>query len=173
MAARRLRIAIGVVAIIVIAAGATVVIVFSQYVTTESADATTAAKAFAAARGQITAPTALIEYGDMPVVHRDETSPRRALQTINVLVYDADEGQLKHLVIPAQVVQRATLGGRIRVMNLGAFGDSRDRVTLEDLERHGPGLVLDTSIAAVPTVAVANLVLGRKTSGSRIMIWTK
>jgi hypothetical protein len=172
MAARRLRIAIGVVAIIVIAAGATVVIVLSQYVTIESANEAAAARAFAAAREHLSAQTPLIVYGTAPVIHRDTSSPRRTLGVINVLAYDADDEELKRVSVPSSLVELLTLGGRIRLMNLGAFGDERDRITLEDLERHGPGLVLDTNGTAVPQLAVADLVLGGKASRSHLMIWT-
>ena len=174
-ASTRLRVtgfAIGGLAVVVIAGLAAVVAMLSQYVTTESADETTAARAFATAREHVSGTTPLIVYGDPPVVSRNESSPRRTLGVINVLLYDADDEELKRVSVPSHLVELLTLGGRIRLMNLGMFGDERDRITLEDLERHGPGLVLDTNGASLPQLAAADLVLGRKATRSRLMIWT-
>ena len=70
-ASRRFRVtgfAIGGLAAVVIAGLAAVVAMLSQYVTTESADETTAARAFATAREQVSGTTPLIVYGDAPVV---------------------------------------------------------------------------------------------------------
>jgi hypothetical protein len=174
-ASRRIRIAgfvIAVAAAVVIAGLATVVAMLSHYVTTESADRQTAARAFDSARQRMNGQEPLIEYRETPFVHRDDSAPRRPLSTLNVLTYDAEDGELKRAAIPARVVELVTLGGRLRLMNLDTFGDGRDRITLEDLERHGPGLVLDLRIGSVPQVAVANLVLGRTTNGTRLMVWT-
>jgi hypothetical protein len=173
MAARRLRIAIGVVAVIIIAGIVTIVTILSQYVTVEYADETTAARAFAAAREHMSGQTPMIVYGAAPVVHRDTSSPRRTLGVINMLAFDADDKELKRVSVPADLVELLTVGGRIRLMNLATFGDERDRITLEDLERHGPGLVLDTNGSALAQVAAADLILGSKATRSRLMIWTE
>jgi hypothetical protein len=58
-------------------------------------------------------------------------------------------------------------------MNLGTYGDGRDRITLQDLERHGPGLVLDLTASSVPQIAVANFILRRQSLGARLMVWTE
>jgi hypothetical protein len=166
---------IGVLALVAIVGISAGVMLLSQYVTIESVNQKTAARAFDSAREQMNGQTPLIEYRDQPVVHRDSSATRHALGTINVLAYDADEGELKRVTIPAHVVELATLGGRIRLMNLDAFGDDRDRITLADLERHGPGLVLDLNATSVPEVGVANFILRRKalSARTRLMVWTE
>jgi hypothetical protein len=163
---------VGALAVLVVCGVVAAFVILSRYVTTESADQTTAARAFADAREHLNGQTPLIEYREVPVMHRNASSPRQTLATINVLAYDADEEELKRVEIPAHLLELLTLGGRVRLANLGVFGDGRDRVTLEDLERHGPGLVLDVNGSSVLQVAVADLVLGRKARGSRVMIWT-
>jgi hypothetical protein len=66
-----------------------------------------------------------------------------------------------------------SVGGRIRFMDLGMFGDERDRITLEDLERHGPGLILDTSGRSVGPLAISDAMLGTDTQKSQLLVWTE
>ena len=65
-------------------------------------------------------------------------------------------------------VRLMSMGGRIRFMNLGMFGDDRDRVTLEDLERHGRGLILDTSGGAVGGMGLPDPDQVRNAGGTRM-----
>jgi len=53
------------------------------------------------------------------------------------------------------------------------FGDERDRITLEDLVRHGPGLILDTSGGSVGPLAISDVMLGTDARKSQLLIWTE
>ena len=66
-----------------------------------------------------------------------------------------------------------TIGGRIRLMNIGLFGDDRDRITLEDLERHGPGLVIDVRDGSAWPTAVGDALFGTDSRGFQMLIWTE
>jgi len=119
----------------------------------------TAEQQFAARRAQFAGQQPFIEMtlGDDPIVHRDPGKPRRELHSLHALVYDMRQGKLTHVDIPGWLLRMMSGGGRIRIANLEMFDDDRDRVTLEDLERHGPGLLLD-------------LKRGR---GSQVLVWTE
>ncbi len=80
-----------------------------------------------------------------------------------MLVYDNHEGRLIHIDVPLWVVRlmpsnrdRSRRGGR---MSFG--GDSFDfesgNLTLDDVERHGPGLVVD----------------GVDSRGAQVLVWAE
>ena len=68
------------------------------------------------------------------------------MRALHVLAYDVSASQLRHVDIPGGLLRLMTVGGRFRLMNLETFGDNRDRITLDDLRQHGPGLVLDEHV---------------------------
>jgi hypothetical protein len=100
-------------------------------------------------RSRLTGATPLIEIASdgQPVLHRNPAGERRPVNVFHVVQYDARAGHISRIDLPGWVVRAASAGGRIRLANLGFSDDSDDvqRLTLEDLERHGPGLVLDVS----------------------------
>ncbi|HEY7285349.1 MAG TPA: hypothetical protein VH497_07895 [Vicinamibacterales bacterium] len=95
-----------------------------------------------------------------PVLHRNPTGERRPVKVFHVVQYDERAGHMSRIDLPGWVVRAASAGGRIRLANLGFSDDSDDddqqRLTLEDLERHGPGLVLDVA-----------------RRGGRVLAWTE
>jgi len=100
-------------------------------------------------RSRFSGATPLIEIASdgQPVMHRNPTGERRPIKVFHVVQYNERGGHISRIDLPGWVVRAASAGGRIRLANLG-FTDDQDeqqRVTLEDLERHGPGLVLDVS----------------------------
>ena len=115
----------------------------------------------AAIRAKFAGATPLIEIASdgQPVLHKNPTGERRAVNTFHVVQYDARAGHISRIDLPGWFVRAVSAGGRIRLANLG-FSEDRDdevqRLTLEDLERHGPGLVLDVS-----------------RRGGRVLAWTE
>jgi hypothetical protein len=66
------------------------------------------------------------------------------------------------------------IGGYIRLIDFGMPGDNRGRLTLEDLERHGPGLVVDISGGMVAPLAARDALIGTTTtSESQLLMWTQ
>ena len=116
-----------------------------RHVNAQFTPAENAEQQFAAQRAKLGGQQPLLELslGDEPSIHRTPDQPRRELNALHALVYDARAGKLTHVDIPGWLLRMMSGGGRIRIANLEMFDDDRDRVTLEDLERHGPGLVLD------------------------------
>jgi|SRR5579862_5697568 len=130
-----------------------------RHVNAQFAPQDTAEQQFASQRVRFGGQQPFIEMplGETPVVHRDATKPRRELQALHALVYDSHAGKLTHVDIPGWLLRLMSGGGRVRLANLEMFDDDRDRVTIEDLERHGPGLVLDL----------------HRGQSSQVLVWTE
>lgn len=81
----------------------------------------------------------------------------KRIDDLHVLAWDPDEDKLVRLRIPWWLVRMKT-GGRVR-LNSGTSIFDGDEVSLdiEDLERHGPGLILDAA----------------DRDGQRVLIWAQ
>ncbi len=119
----------------------------------------TAAADFSRERARFAGQTPLIGFDadDEPVVNRPPGSaPEQEVRVLHALVYDANAHKLVQAEVPGWLIRLMSAGGTIRIANIDLSG-SEGRVTLADLERHGPGLVLD-----------------RHTSrGSQVLIWVE
>ena len=118
-----------------------------------------AERTFAETRARFAGQTPLIELssGDEPTVHHPSGS-RRDIQALHALAYDAASGKLTHVDVPGWLLRLMSGGGHLRLANMDAFGDDDTaKLTLEDLERHGPGLVMDV----------------RRHRGSQLLVWTE
>jgi hypothetical protein len=104
---------------------------------------------FARVRQQLAGKQPLIEIVDRNevVLHRSATPPPASerLQTLHALVYDTDEQKLLDVHIPFWLLRLAPSGGRFSFLNDNGIDINSDRinVTVADLERHGPGLIMD------------------------------
>jgi hypothetical protein len=102
-------------------------------------------------------PLVEVDVADI-VVHRAPDRPRRALAAMHALAYDPAARKLV-------TVNRPRLAAPDRGARPGPAEDWRDggrarldgQVGIDDLERHGPGLVLDTT----------------DFNGRRLLIWTE
>jgi len=105
--------------------------------------------------------TPLVEIGDdgEPVVHHPPADAERAsLTALHALVYSAESGKLITVNVPMWLLRMMPAHRRFMFVSDDIDFDSRrEQVTLEDLERHGPGLILD----------------GRARDGARILIWAE
>jgi hypothetical protein len=147
------------------------VMMVRSHVHTEFAEKQTAEQEFARQRAHFAGQQPLIELkksvedDDKMVVHRPpETAARRTdLQTIRVLVYDNREGRLIHIDIPLWIWRLMPAnGGNPRRRGRVSFGTDdfdfgNNNLTLEDVERHGPGLVVD----------------GVDSRGAQILVWAE
>ena len=121
---------------------------FRTHVKTEVVEATVAEQEFNQTRERFRGQQPLVEVtgtergDDETKVHRPSATARRAqINTLRVLVYDTNENRLIRATIP---------GWLLRMMPNGRYsgfqGDetfTRNRITIEDLERHGLGLIVD------------------------------
>jgi hypothetical protein len=75
----------------------------------------------------------------MVVTHAPVDAERRPVGELLVLAYDPHDGELVRTKVPLWVVR---LGGW-RNFVLRTLGRADLQVTVEDIERHGPGLIVD------------------------------
>jgi hypothetical protein len=117
-----------------------------SHVNSEPASQADARDRFAQARQQLAGKPPLVEIqeGREPIVHRPPATAQAArLQHLRVLAYDPDDGRVTEVDIPFWLV-RMMPSGRFSFRDNNIELDADDlRVTVADLERHGPGLVLD------------------------------
>lgn len=147
---------------------------FRQHVTSEEMSPASAAREFETARTRFSGQTPLIEFrGTGAVVHRDPSAASRPLTMVHALVYDPRDEELTRADFPATAVRVASVGGRIKLMGLGLIGTDSDQLTFDDLERHGPGLIMDSSGSDMGPLVVSDATLGTSTGGVRMLIWTE
>jgi hypothetical protein len=164
---------LGIVGFFVLACAALVgggVLMVRRHVHTELAEKQTAEQEFARQRARFAGQQPLIELrktlqdDDKMVIHRPpESAARRTdLQTIRVLVYDNHEGRLIHIDVPLWFVRLMPSNrGSSRPGRVSFGSDSFDfesgNLTLDDVERHGPGLVVD----------------GIDSRGAQVLVWAE
>jgi len=140
---------------------------YSRHVSHRTLDHRDALAEFENARKSLAGQTALVEIPEVRewrredlgktsvVVHRSPDAPRRPIRTLRILAYDKREARLTSVDVPGWLLQLTTVSGRVRLSSTGFF--SSDQIMLEDLERHGPGLVLETTT----------------NEGARVLVWSE
>jgi hypothetical protein len=135
----------------------------STHFKTELVGRTSAEEEFGRQRERFANQQPLLELKGDPsdqevTVHRPAgDAPKVELQTMRVLVYDEHEGRLVRVEVPFWLL-RLMPSGRISNVSAGSgFSLESSRITVDDLERHGPGLILDAHDAR----------------NARILIWTE
>ena len=121
---------------------------FRTHVRNEVVETTTAERQFEEQRARFKGQQPLVEFAgnkygdDDATIHRPAPdAPRVKINAIRVLIYAIKDNRLIHVDIP---------GWFVRLMPESRFGGFegddefvRHRITMEDVERHGYGLVLD------------------------------
>jgi hypothetical protein len=132
--------------------------VHTQFTPTDDAE-----QQFADARARFAGQQPLIEIGtdDEPRLHREvvpKTMPIKKLETLRVLAYDTRARKLVAVSIPMWLLRLSPSNKFSFLSDNGIdFDSDRVRLTIDDLERRGPGLVLDQT--------------GRRSS--RVLVWTE
>ena len=130
-----------------------------RHVQTRFIGVDTAAEEFARERARFAGQEPLIEVrpGDAPVIHRSPRPGAQAaqLQALYALAYDAQAHKLVRFNVPFWLLRLAP-SKRVSIFGDADFAPDTARLTLDDLERRGPGLVLDTT-----------------RHGSQVLVWTQ
>ena len=130
----------------------------TQFTPTEDAE-----QQFAATRARFAGQQPLIEFGkdDEPRLHREvipKTMPATKLETLRVLAYDTRARKLVTVSIPMWLLRLSPSDKFSFLSDNGIdFDSDRVRLTIDDLERRGPGLVLDQT----------------ERRGSQVLVWTE
>ncbi|MBZ5556599.1 MAG: hypothetical protein LAO77_04920 [Acidobacteriia bacterium] len=120
----------------------------SRHVRTQFTPEPNAAEQFAQTRARFAGQQPLIEIrrGDEPVLHRElaATSSTVKLSSLRVLAYDTRAQKLVNISIPFWLLRLAP-SNKFSVLGDNGidFDSDRVRLTLDDIERRGPGLILD------------------------------
>jgi hypothetical protein len=136
-----------------------------RHVHAELTTETTAEREFAAARVRFDGQQPLIEFRPDadPLVHHDlipATHSGRTLESLRVLAYDGRAGKLVRVSIPFWLLRLLPSKNLSFLNDRGLDVDidsDRVQLTLDDLERRGPGLVL----------------AHEEKSGSKVIVWTE
>lgn len=111
-----------------------------------AAPAPDAAKSFGEIRAKFPGQRPLIEFqggarGTVTVNETTATSPTK-LTTLHILAFDDNEGRLVRVDVPFWLLRMKS--GPIAFSSWASgFDDDRVRLRVEDIERRGPGIVLD------------------------------
>jgi hypothetical protein len=145
----------------VIASAAIGFYVFSQHVDTRKVTASTATAEFDKVRARFSGTKPLIELderGDLLRTNTDRAAPAnpRPLEGLHVMAFDPDDGGFVQLRIPFWLLRMQPDNAKIDLG--GQRVDLEDlKLTVQDLERFGPALVLDQ----------------KSRGGDRVLVWTQ
>jgi hypothetical protein len=136
-----------------------------RHVNAEFTNENTAEREFEGARARFTTQRPLIEIraDDEPIVHRDliPASPSaRKLESLRVLAYDDRAGKLVRVSIPFWLLRMLPSRHLSFLNDQGIDLDidsDRVRLTIDDLERRGPGLIIDQ----------------KDRHGSQVLVWAE
>jgi len=145
-------IALLLILLVIAAVGGTAYFVRS-HMNAQQASVESAADEFAKARERFAGQPPMIERAkdanddddERFVIHRPEASARTVeLTSLRALAYDRRKERLVHISVPFWLLRMAPSGKGINFMRDSDFDMERTHITVDDLERHGPGLILDT-----------------------------
>jgi hypothetical protein len=134
---------------------------FSQHIETKTASPANAARDFDQVKAQFTGQKPLIELDERGRYLRSHTSRKPPVNakppdSINVMAFDPDDGRIVRVNVPFWLVRMKMSGATIDLngnhMNLEDL-----RLTVEDLERFGPTLIVDH----------------RNATGERVLVWSQ
>jgi hypothetical protein len=152
---------VGILAVAVV--GGTAFFIY-RHVHTQSAVPASAEREFSEARARFAGQQPLIELraDHEPIMHRERikgaTPSTAKLQAMRVLAYDEQEEKLVRVSIPFWLMRLFPSKNLSFLSDEGIDIDTdRVRLTLEDLERRGPGLILDH----------------KDRRGSHVLVWTE
>jgi len=135
---------------------------FYRHVHTQVTPSADAAQQFADARARFAGQQPLIEIqkNDRALLHREVISPSGSsarLAALRVLAYDTRASKLVNVSIPFWLIRMAPSRHFSFSDNGIDFDPDQVHLTLEDLERRGPGLILDQT----------------DRRGSHVLVWTE
>jgi hypothetical protein len=169
MSTKRTWISVVIAVVIVIgvlalsAVGGTAYFIY-RHVNTQFVPSDNAEQQFQQARARFAGQQPLIELRkgtDEPMFHREvipKNMPAEKLDRLRVLAYDTHAGKLVNVSIPMWLLRMAPTDKFSFMKDNGIdFDSDRVHITLDDLERRGPGLLLDQA----------------DRRGSQVLVWTE
>lgn len=133
----------------------------TQHIETRTASSSSASREFEEAKAKFSGQKPLIEldrHGKFVRANTDRPAPpyARSPEQLNVLAYAPKDGRIVHVKIPFWLLRLKM--GNARIDFNGNRMDLDDlRLSVEDLERYGPTLIVDHS----------------STDGERVLVWSQ
>jgi hypothetical protein len=159
-----------IVIIFVVAAVGGLAYFVRSHVHAEQTSSETAGEEFARVRSHFAGQTPMIELrrpaeasdedeDDRFVLHRpDPSAPSTDLRALRAIVYDRRQERLLHLSIPFWILRLAPSTRDLHFFSNDTDIDmSRAHLSVSDLERHGPGVILDA----------------KDRHGSNVLVWVE
>ena len=142
---------------------------FTSALETVASDEAGATQSFDEVRGRFAGSEPVLRMTERgPVISREppsaptnaaqafrQTATRSELQRVRVLAWDADERRLASVNLPFWLVRLRP--GQLNVSATSAVPNMRLSITVDDLERYGPAVLIDHT----------------DEDGSRILVWTE
>lgn len=152
-------IVVGILGIVAMAAASLYYV--SRHVDTRDVSPAMASREFDEVRARFASQKPLIELddrGELVRTNPDRPAQRsaKALEQINVLVFDPRDGKIVRVTIPFWLL-RLKVGGTTIDLNSGRMDLEDLKLSVEDLERFGPTLIIDHSAR----------------DGERVLIWSQ
>ena len=135
----------------------------ARHVRAQTVSSVTAEEQLTRGRARFAGQTPLIELSEdgEPVVHRppaDAGGERAPIEVLHAMIYNAESGKLVTVNLPMWLLRMMPAHRRFSFVTDDIDFDShRTQITLEDIDRHGPGLILD----------------GQARDGARILVWAE
>jgi hypothetical protein len=129
--------------------------VHAQFVSSESAETQ-----FARARARFAGQTPLVEIGrdGDAVVHRTSADGGAPITVLHAIVYNTDTRKLVTVNVPMWLLRMLPSHKRFGFIDDDVdFDSNRTRITVEDIDRHGPGLLVD----------------GQDHKGALVLVWAE
>jgi hypothetical protein len=98
----------------------------------------------------------LDERGHFLRANADRPAGTQRPQTLNVMAFDPDDGKVVRMELPFWILRLKSGGAKFDI-GRSNIDLARMRITVEDLERYGPILILDQ----------------KDTDGSRVLVWSQ
>jgi nitrate reductase NapE component len=135
---------------------------FYRHIDTQFTPQKNAEQQFAAARSRFEGRQPLIEmrFDDEPILHRElmaKANSATKLETLRILAYDPRAHKLVRVSVPFWLIRLAPSKHFSFNDNGFDFDSDNVRLTVDDLERLGPGLILDQ----------------KDRRGSHVLVWTE
>jgi hypothetical protein len=151
-----LMVVFGVVILIFIVGAGTATWFFLSVFESVDADEALATIALNDARAKFSGQVPILELrDDQAVILRKapDAAPARDLQNVHALTWDAEEGKLARMVLPFWLIRLKSSPIEVAISTSG----TPISLTVEEIERHGPALLLDHM----------------EEDGSRVLVWTE
>jgi hypothetical protein len=110
----------------------------------------------------------LVEFiaADRPVVHRRPSARRRPVVSLQVLAYSPDDAEMTRVTLPGWLVRWLAARGT-NLLDVSAD----DPLTIEDIERHGPGLLMHVRGSALTAASARDTIFGSNIRGARVIVF--